>query len=342
MKDGFLVTLGRRLASFGRDAESQRVIETAIAENVWFTRPQILRAVEAVRTEMLDGGRLERWLARYPSLPVSSPREVLVVTAGNIPLVGFFDLLCVLCSGHRCTVKPSGKDRALTEYVISVMLEIDPDAPVRLFSGERPDAVIATGSDNAVRHFRSLYGALPLLLRGSRSSVALLAGDETDVRLAALADDIYSYSGLGCRNVSSVLLPRRFPLDRLAAALSSVTGLTAGALNNCRQRRAVLAMDGARYVDLGHSLLVEERGFPAAISQINYSYYDSESEAASYLADNDERIQCVACDRPEAFLRCRPDCPPLLRAVPFGTVQQPSLDDYPDAVDTMEWLAALS
>lgn len=341
MNGKLFVNLGRRLASFGSDASSQRAIEAAAAGNVWFSRPQILRAVEAIRTEMLDGSRLERWLSHYPALPVSEPRDVLVVMAGNIPLVGFFDMLCVLCSGHTCLVKPSSKDRALMEYMVSLIAAIDPAAPVRIFAGEHPDAVIATGSDNAVRLFRSRYGSLPLLLRGSRSSVALLSGGESDGRLAALADDIYSYSGLGCRNVSSILLPRDFSLGRLAAVLSASTGFNKGYIDNYRQRRAVLTMDGVGFIDLGHSLLVEQRGFPAAISQIDYSFYDSMEEAAEYLDRNDAQIQCVACDSPEPFLQRRADCRPLLRAVPLGAAQRPSLTDYPDAVDVMEWLAGI-
>ncbi len=341
MNDKLFVNLGRRLASFGSDAESQRAIEAAVTGNAWFSRPEILGAVEAIRSEMLDSGYLGSWLSHYPMLPVSEPRTVLVVMAGNIPLVGFFDMLCVLCSGHTCLVKPSGKDRALMEYMVSLIAEIDPAAPVRIFAGEHPDAVIATGSDNAVRLFRSRYGSLPLLLRGSRSSVALLSGGESDGQLVALADDIYSYSGLGCRNVSSILLPRDFSIGRLAAALSARTGFNKGYIDNYRQRQAVLTMDGVAFIDLGHSLLVEQRGFPAAISQIDYSFYDSMDEAVEYLDQNEVQIQCVVCNSPEPFLQRRPDCKPLLRAVPIGAAQHPSLTDYPDAVDVMEWLAAI-
>ena len=100
--------LGRRLADFGGDAPTQEVAERACRANGWFTPADVRRAVAAIADGMLRRDRLETWLAPYP-VPVAVPRRVLVVMAGNIPLVGFFDLLCVLAAGHRCLVKPSAK-----------------------------------------------------------------------------------------------------------------------------------------------------------------------------------------------------------------------------------------
>ena len=147
--------LGRRLADFGGDAPTQEVAERACRANGWFTPADVRRAVAAIADGMLRRDRLETWLAPYP-VPVAVPRRVLVVMAGNIPLVGFFDLLCVLAAGHRCLVKPSAKDRVLTEYVVGMLRELDPEVPVGFCDGSSPvDAVIATGSDNANRYFRS-------------------------------------------------------------------------------------------------------------------------------------------------------------------------------------------
>ena len=194
--------LGRRLADFGGDAPTQEVAERACRANGWFTPADVRRAVAAIADGMLRRDRLETWLAPYP-VPVAVPRRVLVVMAGNIPLVGFFDLLCVLAAGHRCLVKPSAKDRVLTEYVVGMLRELDPEVPVGFCDGSSPvDAVIATGSDNANRYFRTQYAGIPALLRGSRQSVAVLSGRETEAQLEGLADDIWAYSGLGCRSVS--------------------------------------------------------------------------------------------------------------------------------------------
>lgn len=317
--------LGRRLRDFGNDATTRTVIRRACEANGWFTPKDILRAVAALCDEMLRPQLLEAWLRRYP-LPVTAPRRVLVVMAGNIPLVGFFDLLCVAASGHRCAVKPASKDRILTEYVISLLRELDPELPVELYDGSGPvDAVIATGSDNARRHFRTLYADRPTLLRGHRQSVAVLSGRETEEQLAALADDIWAYSGLGCRNVSMLLLPEGYdpPL--------AMPRVNPRYLNNHRQSAALLAMTGQPYRDLGGASLVESDEFPTMLSRIACRRYRSPEEAEAWLADHDAALQCVVSE-----------CVGHSRRVGFGRAQSPSLTDYPDAKDVMAWLAALA
>lgn len=332
------VSLGERLAHFGEDVASRQAINDAIAVNSWFSEREICHAVEALRTQMLNEDRLRSWLDRYPTLPVATPRKVLVVMAGNIPLVGFFDLLCVLASGNRCLVKPSSKDRVLMLFVIDLLREIEPQVEVELFDGRTsPDAVIATGSDNAVRHFQSEYGALPMLLRGSRSSVAILTGAESATELEALCNDMYIYSGLGCRNISLVFVPENYDIERLADVMRASVGHNVGYLNNYHQRRAILAMNGVAHTDLGHSLLIEECAFPTAISQINIARYASLNKVTEWLSLHDEQIQCVACNDVEFLAQHAAVCAPLRRATTLGTTQTPSLTDYPDAADVMEW-----
>lgn len=337
------VTLGEHFAHFGEEVTSRQAIADAIASNSWFSEQEIRHAVEALRTKMLDEDRLRAWFDSYPSLPVATHRNVLVVMAGNIPLVGFFDLLCVIASGNRCLVKPSSKDQALMQYIVDQLLDIAPHTAIELFDGQTtPDAVIATGSDNAVRHFRAEYGQLPLLLRGSRSSVAILTGEEGSEELSRLCDDIYMYSGLGCRNISLIFVPKEYNLTTLANTLQQRQGHNLGYLNNYRQRNALMKMNGVEHTDLGHSLLIEERAFPTSISQINIARYSSLTEVAEWLADHDEKIQCVACNDLKFTQRYAQTCQPLLRAVPIGTTQTPALTDYPDAADVMEWLKNLA
>lgn len=211
--------LGHRLAAFGKTPDTVEVVRRAAVENPWFLPQEIVRAVKAIRCEMLERQRLEAWAGAYP--PVRTPKRVLVVMAGNIPLVGFFDLLCVLASGHACRVKPSSKDTVLIGYVVDLLRTIDPAIPLRMAEqGERPDAVIATGSDNANRYFRMLFGGIPSLLRGSRQSVAILSGRETAAELSGLEEDIFAYSGLGCRNVSLLFLPRGYLPELRCTALN--------------------------------------------------------------------------------------------------------------------------
>lgn len=319
------VELGNRLESFGRSARSQQVIAAAEAANPWFSAASITAAVEAIRTEMLRRDRLEAWLAPY-RLPVAEPRDVLLIMAGNIPLVGFFDLLCVLVSGHRALVKPSSKDRILIEYLLGELRAIAPTLPVTICDGvTTPDAVIATGSDNTNRYFRAAYAGIPALLRGSRQSVALLTGDESAAELEGLARDIWLHNGLGCRNVSLVLLPEGLPFPPLQPPQ-----LHAKYRNNYRQTRALLEMTGTPFLDLGGSLLLEQEGFPQALSAIACRRYRTTAEAAAWLAEHDREIQCLVA---RSF-----DHP---RRVGFGEAQQPRLTDYPDAVDVVAFLERL-
>lgn len=275
---------------------------------------------------MLSRDKLEAWLGDYPAVPVAAPRRVLVVMAGNIPLVGFFDLLCTVVSGHRCLLKPSAKDTVLMEYVVGLLRDIDPSVPVEFYDGTSPvDAVIATGSDNANRYFRTRYAGIPSLLRGSRQSAAVLSGDETPEQLAGLADDIWAYSGLGCRSVSLLFLPEGYELTLQMPDVNNKYK------NNYRQTRALLAMQGRPFRDLGAAVAVEQRDFPAALSQIAYTRYKSLNEVAEWLAMHDDELQCVVTE-----------CLPYSRRAAFGCAQSPALADYPDDRDVIAWLAALN
>lgn len=315
--------LGDQLRNFGNDTRSQLVIERACACNPWFSSGDIRRAVGALADEMLRSDKLTAWLDRYPALPVHTPRHVLVVMAGNIPLVGFFDLLCTLAAGHSCLVKPSAKDTVLMEFVVERLLEMDPTLPVGMYDGSSPvDAVIATGSNNAVRYFQSHYANIPTLLRGSRQSVAVLAGDETPQQLLGLADDIWAYSGLGCRNVSLVFVPDGYKLQL------EVPATNIKYKNNYIQQRALMTLQRKHFVDLGGALLVEQSDFPNALSCIACSHYHSLDEVSEWLDAHDNEWQCVVSQ-----------CVNHSRQVGFGRAQSPGLSDYPDDKDVMLWLA---
>lgn len=317
--------LGDRLRCFGDDERTKRVIAEACRANGWFTPKEVQRAVAAISDHMLRRERLAEWLAPYP-VPVAAPRRVLVVMAGNIPLVGFFDLLCVVASGHRCLVKPSSKDTVLVEYIVDLLHTLDPDIPVSFYDSlESLDAVIATGGDNAVRHFRTHYAGIPSLLRGSRQSVAVLSGHETTEQLMGLADDIWAYSGLGCRNVSLVFLPQGCEL-----ALTPPATLNDKYRSNYRQTRALMTMTQEPFLDFGAAVAVSQRSFPATLSQISYTHYSSLEQVGIWLAEHDAELQCVVTA-----------CLPHSRRVGFGCAQSPALTDYPDARDVVAWLAAL-
>ncbi|MDR2885975.1 MAG: aldehyde dehydrogenase, partial [Rikenellaceae bacterium] len=279
------VQLGRRLESFGRDECSRHVITQALVDNPWFTEHDILFAVNAIREQMLNEGKLSRWIANYGeagdrSLPFPSPRPASsgctlgIIMAGNIPLVGFADLLYGLICGYECHVKTSSKDTALMSYMIDLIEDISDDIHVGRTINATPDALIATGSDETVRTLRGLYPGGRALFRGTRLSIAVLSGNETDVELRLLADDIFTYCGLGCRNVSLLFVPEGFDMQHAAGVFKTYEPVRPAYRNNYLQNRAVGMMESPQgVVDGGFFTLVPCNYFPLYISIINYITY---------------------------------------------------------------------
>lgn len=317
--------LGGRLSRFGGDDVSRKAVADAVAANEWFAESDIRCAVDAICRQMLQRGKIERWLSRYPAAD-RAPKRVAIIMAGNIPLVGFFDLLCVIASGNIPCVKYSSKDTVLMEYVVSLLRETEPELQIEYFGqGMAADAVIATGGDSANLYFGTAFAGIPHLLRGSRHSVAVLSGDETDADLRGLSDDMFLYSGLGCRNVSLVFVPRGYLL-RLPARR-----MCRGYHNNYLQCRAMLTMRGAGFEDNGEAVFVRGAAeFPMSLSRINIAEYDSLDDVAQWLSANDGKLQCVVSASAVHH-----------RTVPFGQAQYPSLTDYPDDADVMEFLAKI-
>lgn len=325
--------LGRRLSGFGGDEAARQLIDRACRANAWFTPADIRRAVQAIVSQLLQPEALASWLAGYPRVPsaslaasdgaVRAARRVRIVMAGNIPLVGFFDLLCVVASGHRAVVKPSAKDRPLMEWMAAELAALGFDV-VTDDGRSDADAVIATGSDTAMRHFRMRYAGMPMLLRGHRQSAAVLSGEETPAQLAGLCDDIWAYSGLGCRSVAMLWLPEGY-----TPALT-MPQMTQKYRNNYRQERALLEMTGQPFVDWGGAVGVAQREFPATLSRIACARYRTLAEVEAWLAAHDGELQCVVSS-----------CVNHARRVDFGRAQLPGLTDYPDARDVMAFLEEL-
>jgi acyl-CoA reductase-like NAD-dependent aldehyde dehydrogenase len=315
-----LAELGSRLQGFGSDEHTSHVVTEAIELNEWFSREDILMAVDAIREEFLCREKLQQWAAQYSKAPSSA--AVAIIMAGNIPLVGFFDLMCTLMAGHRAALKPSSKDSVLTNYIISLLRGISPDIPICAFEPELVyDKVIATGGDEAARHFRQCYASIPSLIRGSRHSVAVLDGNESEDELQALQSDIFTYNGLGCRNVSLIFIPEGTMLKLCPPKMGEMYQGT------YRHTKAMRTMLGQPYVDYGECIAVEESFFSPNISQINYCHYRSIEQVERWIAEHDTELQCIV-----SHAIAHP------RAVAFGRAQYPSLADYADGVDVMKFL----
>jgi hypothetical protein len=320
--------LGQRLSGFGGDEASRKAMEAAVEANPWFTESDIRYAVEAIRTRMLQPDTLREWPARY-DLKRAEGKDVAVIMAGNIPLVGFSDLLCVIAAGCRCHIKMSSKDTSLMRYVVGLLREIDSAVPIAEYrEGGRYDAVIATGSDNTNRYFRAAFANLPALLRGSRSSVAVLDGTESIEKLKLISGDVFRYSGLGCRNTSLIFVPEDYDIEYLGQAITpSAEETNPLYINNYRQNKALLSVKGEPFADFGRFVMQEREGFPMSISSVNYRRYHHADEVVAWLAANDEAVQCIVSEGI-----------PHPRAVPFGQAHLPYPWDYPDGRDVQEFL----
>ena len=312
--------LGERLGDFGSDERSNRIIEDAIAANGWFTRGDILRAVGAIRSEMLQREALTEWLNHYT--PTTCPKRVAVIMAGNIPLVGFFDLLCVLAAGHECHLKPSSKDRVLMSYIVEQLRDIESSIAIYDYSSDATyDMAIATGGDDANAYFREHFATTRTLLRGSRHSAAVLNSKGGAEELRALYNDIPAYSGLGCRSVSMLFVPQGY-VPCFERGVAENVKLR----RNIQAMRATLTIENEEFYDAGAFIMRRGKDFAQSLTVVTLCEYTDIEDVKAWLKGNAEHIQCVVSNIG------------IEGAQPLGRAQYPALMDYADGVDTMRFL----
>ncbi|MCU0408448.1 MAG: acyl-CoA reductase [Bacteroidales bacterium] len=311
-----------------KSGEFNEFIETRQIKNSWFTPGNVRLAVSSIASE-LTPENLKSWCDRYPQLAeVTPPRKIGVVMAGNIPLVGFHDMLSVLITGNSILAKISSRDAGLTQFLASLLGNINPEFKASIEITEDPmrgfDAVIATGSDNSSRYFEYYFGRYPHIIRKNRNSVAVLSGNETVEQLEGLGDDIFSYFGLGCRNVSRLFLPAGYDPLSLAVHWIRHASLMNHSVyaNNYDFNKAVYLVNRDAFTDTGFLLFRENAAWSSPVAVLHYTYYETENAVKQEIAQNRERIQCIAGSR----------------EVPFGMAQAPRLWDYADGTDTIEFL----
>ncbi|MCS6929630.1 MAG: acyl-CoA reductase [Saprospiraceae bacterium] len=334
-----LAELGRYLSE-PPDEELKAVILQAYAANRWFTPENIHYALAAIGESYLQKEKLKAWAERYSIPDVPHPeRNVALIMAGNIPLVGFHDWLCTFVAGHRAVVKLSEKDRYLLPFLVKKMGDwafesweytyfLEEGELLRDF-----DAVIATGSNNTARYFEYYFSKYPRIIRSNRNSVAVLTGYEEDDDLRALGRDIFTYFGLGCRNVSKLYVPHGYRFDRLLSILAENRDLLLHDKykNNYDYTLALFLLNRTPHLNNGCLLLREESSLQARIASVHYEYYDELFDLDERLVEQKRNIQCVVSKvRLHDFV-----------SVPFGKSQQPALDDYADGIDTMAFLRQL-
>ncbi|MDR2383707.1 MAG: hypothetical protein LBD76_07495 [Prevotellaceae bacterium] len=331
-----LAGLGGTIADFlnGKAVDSaiEKAVDCSCLDNYWFTKENILRALDAIAFQMLDAKKLQDWISRY-SFDDCSTRRVGLIMAGNIPLVGFHDLICVLLSGNIAVIKPSSKDKYLIKALCGILSDKFPFLAERIvFTEVKPqnvNAVIATGSNNSARYFRAEYKNIPLLLRKNRYSMAVLDGSETYCELKALGDDIFSYFGLGCRNVSNIFVPENYDWTVFFNAMEKYADVMCHqGYNDCfRYQKAISALSGEYYLNNGFVIIRRNNPAFSSIAAINYAVYENIEQVKTFLDEQNDTIQCIvsktACAENPVY---------------FGHTQKPELTDYADGIDTVNFL----
>jgi hypothetical protein len=322
--------LGNYLNAIDKD-DLEILIGRAKMHNAWFTNDNIRTALQGLGT-YLEEDRLRRWTNAYNLINVSS-KAVAIVMAGNVPFVGFHDLLSVLIAGHSAQIKLSSKDSILIPHLTSKLTELEPRFSPQLTYVEQLkgfDAVIATGSDNSARYFDYYFAKYPHIIRKNRTSVAILTGNETTDELNALGGDIFTHFGLGCRNVSKIFVPEGYSFNKFFESIESYQPIIHHHKyhNNYDYQKSIMLVNSVAFLDNGFLMVTENEKMVSPISVVYYESYNSIERLKTTLASIKEKTQCIVGKVTPA-------------TVSFGQAQYPELWDYADQIDTLKFLSEL-
>lgn len=297
--------------------------------NGWFTPAAVRTAFKGI-SSWLNEKDLLAWIKEYP-IPPKQPKTVAIIMAGNIPLVGFHDFLSVFMAGHKAQVKLSSDDRHLFPALVAIMRlfqpKIDEWVDVKEHKLESFDAVIATGSDNSANYFETYFGKYPHIIRKNRTSIAVIEGDESKEDLEALGEDVFTFYGLGCRNVSQVWVPEDFDVNRIFDAFFKFGDIANHNkyANNYDYNKAVYLLNLEDLLDNGFILFKEDKKLNSPLGMLHIARYSAKDEVENYIFEHRNKIQAVVGKN----------------YVPFGKAQQPTLDDFADGVNTLDFVTKL-
>ena len=327
-RKALLVRLGNYIKT--NDAAWEEAKQKAFALNPWFIPEFINLAGNNISEDYLQPAQLDHLINKYELKdPGPEQKKIGIVMAGNIPLVGFHDFLCVFLSGHIAVIKTSSKDEILLPFLIEKMKEWDVEAcELAIISPmiKNCDAYIATGSNNSSRYFEYYFSRYPHIIRKNRTSVALLTGNESREALEKLADDVYLFFGLGCRNVTKIFVPQGYDFIALLQAFKKYNYLADHKKyrNNYDYNLALLMLNKQYYMSNESILLVEDKNPFSRISQLHYEFYTDEKTVIDQLKNN-ETIQCIVGSGESGF----------------GQAQTPGICDFADGTDTMNFIRNL-
>jgi hypothetical protein len=312
------------------------IMSTEKHYNAWFTAESVRNSIAAL-ANMLNAADIKKWLDGYNISFDSVPKKIGLILAGNIPIVGFHDVLCVLASGNYALIKTSANDSRLIRYILETLTSIAPEFSDRYNFVDRLDkfdAVIATGSNNTSRYFEYYFGKVPNIIRKNRNSIAILTGNETSTELHKLGFDIFDYYGLGCRNVSKVLVPENYNFVPFFEAIEEFQPIINHHKynNNYDYNKSIYLVNKEKHLDNGFLLVKEDDRMVSPLSVLYYEEYKNLDELDKKIALQRENIQCIVS---KAALKVEN------QVVDFGESQRPKLWDYADGIDTMEFLSIL-
>ena len=299
--------------------------------NPWFSKENISLSLSSI-SKMLTEEALIDWTSKYDFKSTLNEKKVFIIMAGNLPLVGFHDFLSVLISGNVAVVKLSSKDNILPRILIELMISIDHRISeyiniVDNIIDLNVDAVIATGSDNSSKYFDYYFKGFKSIIRKNRRSVAILDGSESENQLESLADDVFSYFGLGCRSVSKVYIPVDYDLNKLFKSFFKYNPIINHIkyANNYDYNKTIFLMNKEKLLDNGFVIFKEDQSIQSPVATIFYEYYNSRVDLNNYINSNRNLFQCIVSNKD----------------IPFGHSQFPKLTDYADQKDTIEFLLSI-
>ncbi len=312
----------------------QTTCKNAFIHNGWYTKENIELQIQSW-VNLLQEDKLNEWLSAYTANE-KQPKNIGIICAGNIPLVGLHDLLCTLLSGHNAKLKLASDDTLLMQFVISELIKIDSVYKKQIQTLEKLnniDALIATGSNNSARYFEYYFKHIPKIIRKNRNSIAIVTMDTTDKDLDLLSNDIFYFFGLGCRNVSKLYLEKGFDLNRLFNAFYKhkevVNNKKYG--NNYDYNRAILLMKVVPFLENAFLILKEDKQISTPVAVLNYEYFELKSELETELFTLQNELQCIVSNKASSNFK----------TIKFGESQNPQWHDYADNIDTLRFLNAI-
>ena len=333
---GRLIIALQKLSEFMANPsnEFKNVAQSTQHHNAWFTEAEVNKALLSL-SKMLNIQDLETWFEHININP--SPKKVGLILAGNIPLVGFHDVLCVLATGNIALIKMSSADDKLLPALLKQVVVFEPELAAQISYVERLkdfDAIIATGSNNTSRYFDYYFGKVPNIIRKNRNSVAVLSGEETTTDLENLGHDIFDYFGLGCRNVAKIYVPENYDMKNFFEPIEQYQKIIDHFKynNNYDYNKSIYLVNGVKHLDNGFILVKEDENFVSPLAVLFYEEYNTIEQIEAKLNEQNEQIQCVVSNLPLKINK---------EKVGFGDSQNPKLWDYADNVNTIDFLQSL-